>query len=436
MSDSYRLAREANEFLDSILQPEEQNLQKLSDYRAKMVEAGFAAPFRTLVAKLQSDFLENSAAEAQDLKKHLSEIRYAASLKKATLNRCRVAIAAHRLAQAFEDFGQGEFVKFLPLGGDYRKRLIESGEAAVDAYHSLLSIFEQGRHPMKSASALVSFMSEGVEVERTINLDADKNAQEHIKSIFGPDAKVKDVQIKRKTVSMIKNYSTKVALFCAACTYAASIADERMLLGQKQDASISKYNKIMKSYGLSPDADISETDKFENVREEMQKEGFIQKIGLSWIMPDEFKGRLHKRRTERKRAAISQAHMGVYQILQWYYICHNKEGRAAYGSMPSVLIEPQGAQLMPMQELTQPGYLISNPQKLILEKMEMEKTAPPISPKVWGPAFVCINAGVSHKWAAEEFGVDILEIEKAVKLMRPLIEQPQGRGAQFLGKLK
>ena len=436
MSETLRLANEANDFLDALSQPKQENLSKLSEYRSKMVEAGFSAPFKTLVARLRSEYLENAAQEAQDIKKHLKEIRYIASLKRSTLNRSRVAIAAHRFAQAFEDFGQSELIPYLPFGGDYKKRLIESGESAVDAYHSLISIFEQQRHAMKSASALVSFMNDGVEVERTINLDADKDAQEHIRKIFGDGAVVKEVELKRRSTSLIKNYSSKIAIFTAASSHATFIANEKMRIEEGKEHHIKRYNDILRKYGLTPDSDITETERFENVKKEMATAGFITKVSLDWIMEDEFKARLHTRRLQRKKAAISQAHLSVYQILRWYYICHNKESRASYGAMPSVLANPQPAQLAAFAELSPPGYLITNPVAVISSKLEMEERAPPMSSRVWGPAFVCVKAGVSTAWAAEEFEVDEKEIESALKIVRPLVEQPQGRGAQFLSKMK
>lgn len=436
MSDSMRLAIETNEYLDSLATPHEGSFDKSVQYRSQMIENGFGSPLKTLVAKLRSELVENSAHEAQDLKKHLKEIHYIASLKKSTLNRARVAIAAHKIAEAFEDFGQEELIKFLPIGGDHRKRLVDAGESAVDAYHSLISIFEQNRHPFKSATALISFEQNGQMVERTINIDADKDAQEHIKKIFGENARVVDVELKRKTVGLIKNHSTKVGLFVAASTHAAKMADEKLLIEEKHDKTIKAYNDILRKNKLAPDSDLSETDRFEDVKEQMQKEGFMRKVGIDWIMPDEFKARLHKRRVEKKKACISQAHLTVYQIMQRYYISFNKEGRAAYGSLPSILIEPEGSQLAALNELNPPGYLISNPAKLIMQKIEMEKNAPPISSKVWGPAFTCIKTGVSAKWVAEEFGVSQQEVEGAIRLIAPLVEEPQGRGAQFLQKLK
>jgi len=436
MSDSMRIAKEANEYFDGISSPLDDNLDRILEYRSKMIESGFASPLKTLVAKLRSELVENSTEEAQDLRKHLKEIHYIASLKKSTLNRARIAIAAHKMATAFEDFGWEEIIEHLPFGGDYKKRLVEAGEHAVDAYHSLISIFEKSRHPFKSASAVISFENEGKRVERTINIDANKNAQEHIKHIFGQNAKVKDVQLRRKTVSIIKNYSSKIALFSAVSAYTAKIADEKLLFEEGHNASIKDYNQILRKHKLTPDSDLTQTDRFEDAKEELQKQGFLQKVQMDWVMEDEFAARLHKRRAERKKICIEQAHLCVYQLLQWYYITLNKESRAAYGAMPSILIEPEGSQLTALQQLTPPGYLITNPVKLIMDKIKMEKTAPPLNSKVWGPAFVCIKTGVSAKWAAEEFRISQKEIEAATELIRPLVQEPSGKGAKFSQKLQ
>ncbi|MFA5108361.1 MAG: DUF530 family protein [Candidatus Micrarchaeia archaeon] len=439
MSDSLILTQEANDYLDS-LEPSMQNakkrIDKLNSYKAQMIIAGFDAPFRTLVAKAREDLQENSADEAADQRKHTKQIRYIASLKKFTLNRVRVAVAAHRLVQALEDANLAFLAKYLPLNGSYRKILTDSGENAAEAYHGLISIFEQKRYPIRTASALISLMQDGVEIERTIQVDANKNAKETIEKSFGKKAKVLEVRLSRKSAGLIKNYSTKVAIFSMAAAYASAHAAKELEAEEKENANLREYNNILRKNKLVPDSIISEAERFEDIKKQMQHAGFINKIGLDWVMHDEFYALLHRRKNQAKKIALQESEKIVYRLLQWYYVTMNKEMRMSYGAMPSVLANPDEAHLALLEDIAPKGYNLAHPAKVIAQKIAMEENAPPISSRAWGPAFLCVRASVSTQWAAKELNVDESEIKNAIPIIEGLAQGSHSRGAKFLEGLK
>jgi flagellar biosynthesis GTPase FlhF len=275
-----------------------------------------------------------------------------------------------------------------------------------------------------------------VEVERSIQIDANKDAKEHVKKMFGQDAQVKDVQLIRKSAALIKNYSSKVALFTMAAIHGSKQAAIKLEAEEAKDKRLAKYNSILREYSLVADSDIAETERFENVKERMQKEKFLLKKGLDWIMDDEFKALLNRRRAQRRRFAMESADALVYQILQWYYVTMHKDARMAYGSLPSVLAEPDEAHLSVLQELKPAGYALEHPPKIISQKIKMEESAPPMSSRAWGPAFICARAKLGAKWAADEMNVDEKEVERAISLIEGIMRQPHGRGAKFLSQLK
>jgi len=160
--DSIEVIKEANDFLDNLKITNEQNMQTVLQFRSKMIELGFAVPFKTLFAKMAQEYIEDSEQESQDIKKHLKEIRYLAFLKKSTLNRARVSIASHKIYKAFEEFGVEHLNTYLPIEGDYKKRIIDTGEYAADAYRTLLSMFENRQYKIGGASALISFEKDGI----------------------------------------------------------------------------------------------------------------------------------------------------------------------------------------------------------------------------------------------------------------------------------
>jgi Zn-finger domain-containing protein len=128
MPSSLSIANEANNFLD-IISPEKEieegRLEKLNEFKNAMILHGFNAPFSALLAMSKGEADTQAAEELQDQKKHAKLVRYIASLKKFTLSRVRVAIAAHRLAAGLADAGKPHLIRYLPLDGSYRKMLID-----------------------------------------------------------------------------------------------------------------------------------------------------------------------------------------------------------------------------------------------------------------------------------------------------------------------
>jgi Zn-finger domain-containing protein len=434
--DSIEAINETNDFLDSLQNPNEQSLEKLLEYRTKMIELGFNSPFKTLFAKMSQEYIEDVANEAQDIKKHLKEIRYLAFLKRSTLNRVRVAIASHHLLNAFKDFDATHLNKYLPIEGDYKKRIINAGESTAQTYHELVSKFENRQHKILSASAIVSFMQDGIKKEENIEIQNGENAQDVAKQKFGENAVVEDLKLKRKTPTLIKNHSTKTSLFCAVCTYAQEIVEKKMIENEKEDENIKIYNQILRQNGLVADSQITQSERFEDVKEKIHEHKLIEKKGFDWEMSDEFASKLHRRREQRRKMILSIAQNELFKILQWYYICHSKDSRSTYGAMPSVIAQPKKEQLIVMNEISPIGYAIKNPTEIIFKKIQMEDVSLPLSSKIWGPAFVCIESHADAKWIATEFKIEQKELETAILLIRPLIEKPDGRGAQFLQSLK
>ncbi|MDE1798184.1 MAG: DUF530 family protein [Candidatus Micrarchaeota archaeon] len=439
MSESLRFLSEVNAYLDSIDEAGDfraERLEKLLEYKTEMLAFGFNAPFSAMMAQAKEELDEPTADENTDLRKQSQRARYVASLKKFSLNRVRVACAAHQVARALTDRARPELVALLPLGGSYRRALFAGGEAAVEAYRKLISLLQQRRFNVQGASAVVSLVQDGQEVERSIELGEGVDAKAQIKKMFGAGAQVKNVMLKRKSVALIKNYSTKVALFTVAALDGAHLAKQWMDEEEAKDERLVKYNSILRKHGLSPDVVLVETERFENVKKEAQEAGFLTRVKGEWKMEEGFISLLHSRRARRRRLAMDRADGLVYSLLQWYYIVFNSDARKAYGAMPSVLAEPDEEQLSVLTDLAPSGYPLAHGAKVIHAKLVFEKAAPPLPSRAWGPAFVCVRGQLPASWAATEFGVKEEEIAKAMPMVKSLVEKPTGRGAAFIADLK
>src|ERR1035437_4066487 len=117
MSESLRFLSEVNNYLDSIDEAGDfraERLEKLQAYKTEMLAFGFNAPFSAMMAQAKEELDEPTPDDVQDLRKQSSRARYIASLKKFSLNRVRVACAAHQLARALLDRKRPELVALLP----------------------------------------------------------------------------------------------------------------------------------------------------------------------------------------------------------------------------------------------------------------------------------------------------------------------------------
>jgi Zn-finger domain-containing protein len=439
MSESLRLVHEANNLMDSIDEKQEhdaKNLEDLNHLKTKMLSYGFNAPLKDIIAKATEQAQTKSADELADQKKQMGRIRYIASLKKFTLNRLRVAIAAHKIANALEDFKLEQEIKFLPLGGSYKQSLTKSGETAVNAYHELINLFEQRKNPLRSASAVIEFMQDGVEVERTIQLDADVDAKKKIADMFGADAKIKEVELKKKTAGLIKNYSTKVALFTMVAVSAAKKAEQKSKTEEQDDLQITQYNQILRHNGLVADSDITQAEGFDKIKKELIDKKFIIKNGFDLYLDEELEPKLYKRREKRRRDTLQDATNTVFRLLSWYYISMHEQARKSYSSLPSIIAMPEQEHLQVLNDLASPTNTLTNIADAVYEKMQFEKKAPPISSKAWGPAFLCIKKDIDSSIVATQLNLSKEEIESAIPLVKTLMQKPQGRAAQFLDGLK
>ncbi len=432
------LIREANEFLDAIDEngSSEGNVRLLEDYRSKMLLLGFNAPFAALMAQSRSESEEADATEMEDQRKQMKQIRYVASLKKSALNRARVALAAHRLQAALKEAGQDELAAHLPLGGSHLKLLTAGGDHAAEAYRKLMMLFERRSFSLKGASVTIKFEQDGETMERTLSLDAGADAKAAVRKIFGSGVKVSDILIRKKSAGLIKNHSARVALFTAAAV-AGSLEGRRQLREQeKTDPRVGQYNSLLRAHGLVPDSTLLKTERFADVKTEAMGAGFLKKVKGEWAGDDEFEAALARRRAQHKHVALSVSCLGVLRLLQWYYVSLASDARQSLGAMPSVLADPTEAQLAVLNDLKPADYPIAHPPRVIAAKLSMEKLAPPLPSRAWGPAFLSLRSGAPLKWVCAELHAREKEAADALPLVRALIQKPEGRGAKFLGALK
>lgn len=191
------------------------NLEILKDLKERMLIAGFDAPFKALLQRTFVEAEEDEEENIADIKKHVMHFRQIAYLKKGTLRRVYIAIAAHMLAECFLRVGYGDIIDELPINGNYIDPLAKSGVNGVRTYKKMMDEME-GRG--KSIPIyLVTVLFKGKEFKVKIRNKAE--LEEKVNRDFGPEAKIVNVRTGSKEYPLIKSKAVRIALMSAIISY-------------------------------------------------------------------------------------------------------------------------------------------------------------------------------------------------------------------------
>jgi len=388
-----------------------------------------------MMAQTKSEMEEEEAEDLADKSKQIKRLRYIASLKRFTLNRTRVALASHKLAQAVRESGQAAMSQYLPYGGSYVNAMSNAGDMGMEGYHFLMSLFTPRKLNLSTASAVIGEDGKG---QKELDLGGEDNPAEAIQKLIGGGKTPKSLVIQSRPITLIKNHSTRVALFTMAACAAEAKARKVMKEEESENEQVREYNALLHKNGIVADVEIAQlAEIMPKMLEEAARCGFVVKTKSGdYLMEEKLEATLHERRARRRHLCIENTRAAVFRLLMWYYTCFHAEGRRGYGAMPSVLAEPDEQQMHVFRELQPQEETIKHPDHIMALKFAMEKSAPPLPANVWGPAFVAIKAGKNASWAAALFAGEEKAIADAMPLVGSLAGQPLGRGSKFLDALK
>jgi hypothetical protein len=395
---SLRLAIEANDYLDFLSEQKISNddvILKLKDFKDKMLGLGFNSPFASLILKTKTEFLENKSQELIDLAKQNSILKYLASFKKFTLNRVAVAFASHKIKKYLDSLNLVNISYYLPLGGEYKRILTDT--FAIEAYLYLQNIFRSRKEKIVSASKLISF---------------DKN-----------------YKLFTRKPSLIKNFSTRVALFSAISIYSSKKAKE-YVNENFSSPDVVKYNSILKSLGYVEDAVPTDFEKYIKLKEALEKENFFSsktnKLDIT------LEAKLNKRRNLKKQKTIFYACSILFDLLFDYYLITPHSIRISSQPFYSVSPEPSLEQLDIFNQIIQPDYIIKNPVDFLAQKFELEKKAIGIDQKLLGPALLVVKHNISSEFLAKKYSLNKEELDNAADILNLFLNSPDSKLSRFI----
>ncbi|MEM4389951.1 MAG: DUF530 family protein [Candidatus Micrarchaeia archaeon] len=433
MHSSLHLIARANAFLDKLAlgsgspvilrRKLESSLRVLTQLKEEMIFHGFAAPFIGITRAMPPDEFA-SAEEARDLSKQIARMRYIASLKKFTLARTRIAIAAHKVALGeLEHSLRPELLQVLPLDGNYIARLVASREHGLHAYHVLTELLASNAE-QENVSVVIEHNRNGARVRTRFVLASVKNIEDRVKRSFGEDARI--ISIKPHPArAAIKRRSARTCLAAAYAVLAASQI-ERELASAEVPAEVMRYASIMRKHGLAADAVINESEEYEKVAAELASEGLLRYEQGEPIVVESVASFIARRRHLLRERTVRRAKelLGL-DLLKFFLLIPRRERERGllFPSLPALLSKEN---LAPFDELFS-MHGIENASDIIWTKFRAEELGLNLDGKSLGSAVFYLNSDKPVEWCEKNFGLPRERILAAARTLAPLVEAREER---------
>lgn len=441
MMSSLHILKEANTFLDEIgAKIEPGSIIRLTQMRDEMVSLGFNAPFTALLKMTADELNEMEDSDFDDMKKQMKNIKYVAQLKKFTLRRVRVALAAHKIGEGAVKRGRGELLQFLPLDGNHVQRLSKTGEAGIGAYSELMKLIGESGAGYR-AVVEVEVEVEGKKVKKQIKLEEGEKIDERVRREFGEKTELKGVKIVRASTPIIKNKSSRLALVCGEVSLAYAETRKALDEAEKDNAKVREYNRMLGEDKLERDVRIDLVPGFEKLKQKMIEKGLAKREKGEFLLDEELGAEIRRRRARLSQQVREDATRGSLSDMLRFYVLNGKSERESSTICPSLAVEPTKEQLGVFEPLS-PLISVKNVDEVVGKKLEAEKLGLGLKSAPFGAAVFALESKKNAAWCAEFFGIDEKEISDAIDKVKAAVgagvsgERGSGRGADFLKKLK
>ena len=428
--DSTLLIAEANNFLDRLERPRtvkeiEQNLTSLARIKEEMMSAGFNATFPELMFNMKSEMLDEDIPS--DVGKQLKSLREFANLKKHTLNRVRIAIAAHNIFYNMLQRGTVyEFSNSLPFNGQYLYDLIYLGEPAIRAYNALNIILSQKKDE-KGGEFTVVISVEGN--KETLKLDSNQNLGERVKRIYGEGASILSITRRKTELPLVNGRSNSVAIAAAYAQLAAKniypkLSGKVPLSDDKHKA----YASVLSKYGLSADTRIDLIEDRESLEDELYSKKLLFEENNIKVLDSKIVESITKNRKRYNREIVKEAERLLAGDVFYFFMTESKKARTTYPLFKGISgeVDDRFAFLS--------KYEVGKAKDLIMEKTTLEALVPTSSKEL--AAVLVMNAGKPKAWCMEKFEISDSELESAKSKLAPYLKNVSSQAKEFLDLIK
>ena len=428
--DSTLLIAEANNFLDRLERPKtvkeiEQNLTSLARIKEEMMSAGFNATFPELMFNMKSEMLDEDIPS--DVGKQLKSLREFANLKKHTLNRVRIAIAAHNIFYNMLQRGTlYEFSNHLPFNGQYLYDLIYLGEPAIRAYNAINVILSQKKDE-KGGEFTVVISVEGN--KETLKLDSNQNLGERVKRIYGEGASILSITRRKTELPLVNGRSNRVAIAAAYAQLSAKNIYPK-LSGKvpMKDDKHKAYASVLSKYGLSADTRIDLIEDRESLEDELYSKKLLFEENNIKVLDSKIVESITKNRKKYNKEIVKEAERLLAGDVFYFFMTESKKARTTYPLFKGISGEIDD-RFMFLNK-----YEVGKAKELIMEKTTLEALVPTSSKEL--AAVLVMNSGKPKAWCMERFEISDSELDSAKSKLAPYLKNVSSQAKEFLDLIK
>jgi len=430
LRDSTLLIAEANAFLDRLERPRtlketESNLSSLSRIKDEMLDAGFNATFPELMVDIKAELSDDEISS--DLPKQLRTLREFANLKKYTLNRVKIAIASHNIFLNMLQRGTVyEFASYLPYNGEYLYNLVFLGEPAIRAYNAVNILLSQKKEE-KNGEYTVVISVDGN--KQTLKLDSNINLGDRVKRVYGEGAVILSITKRKTEKPLVNGRSNRVAISAAYAQLAAKIVYSRLTGKPRITNDKHKlYSSIISKYGLSPETRVDLIENRDELEDELYSKKLLSEIDQVKMLDPEVLSAIMKNRKKFNRETVKQAEQLLAEDVFYFFMNDSKKARTTYPLFKGISGEID-------ERFKFLGRVdVSNPMKLVKEKIELEALVPTSSKEL--SAVILLNSGKSREWCIEKFKISSAELDEAKNKLTPYLKSLSPQAKEFLDLIK
>ncbi len=424
---SMALVQQLEEVLKESRPYNPENMEKIGELREQMLQAGFNAPFKGILQRTMDEAKDLDEAEWADLKKQISYFRQIANLKKYGLARASVALSAHRLSENFMKMGYSDIVEHSPLDGNHISLLMDTGNEGIFAYRTIMDRIDMMSDMSNCFSVKVKYGGEthNVQVEDKERIDYK------IARMFGIEAEILDVKSTTRRKPIIASKGTRISLVAAIVNYVSLEVGDR--LAGRETGRLKEYNDFLRGKKMLPDVLVDRVEGHQELKEEMCKEGLMEKKGGKYSIEGALASEIIKRRKERGAEILNRSTMLLLAPMFRFYLSTPREKRKKENLYPGMAVVPSNSQIRIFTFLYELDPEL--PASAILrKKMEIEEKGARIDHGKLAAGLLLAETKKGEKWIADFLKMDVEDVRGSQMVVKSL--EKDGRGGDFLKRIK
>ena len=424
---SMALIQQLEETLKDARPFNQDNIGKLEDLREQMLYSGFNAPFKGILQRTMEEAKDMEEAEWADLKKQVSYFKQIAGMKKYSLARASIALSAHRLSSHFLEMGYADIAEHTPLDGNHLAILMDSGAEGVLAYRTIMDRFDM----MAEVSNCFQIKVKNKDETHTIQIDDKERIDYKVARMFGLDAVVTEVRPSMRRKPLVSSKGVRISLVSAIVNYISKSVEEELIEGE--GGEVKKYNAFLRGKGIRPDVRMDQVDGYEETKEEMVKEGLLEKKDGGYSMGKELAKELDMRKKERRDKILNRSTMLLLAPILKFYLTTPREQRKKANLYPGMAVVPSNSHSRLFIFLYEADPELPAP-TILRRKMEIEEMGVRVDHQKLAAAILLKESEKDSGWVAEYLGMEKEEVEKSPMLLESI--EKEGRGGEFLKRVK